>query len=122
MRVKIQDLSPVCVTRRRGADAFEALMKLDDGSNIEIDLNGTEMLSLSFLDELIYRLHQKLASERVAFVTSSPNHLAKLGRISGYRKIAVRRVVNGTPENVPPTESPALDMATVEETDPGRRR
>ena len=107
MRVKVQDLAPSCLTRHRGNQAYQTLLKMDDGSQIEVELDGAEILSLSFLDELVFRVNQTGAGDRLVLVSENPDHIGKLARISGFRGVTIRRMSNGRPEPIPPERSSA---------------
>lgn len=118
MLLHIEDLADVCVTRKRGREAFDAVVRRDDGAPMQIDLKGTKLLSLSFLDELIFDLSQAGMLSRLAFVAENENHVLKLGRVSGIRKLPVRRIVAGEPQIVEPNDGPTPTEVTASEEPP----
>ena len=89
--IDVKELSPVTLTRRRGAEAFGSLQARlgQQDRGVGIDLDSTEMLSASFLDELILRLAEHDLLKKVAFVTREPQTIRKLGIISHERKLTV---------------------------------
>jgi STAS-like domain of unknown function (DUF4325) len=89
MHIKVQDLSPVALTRKRGEEAFAIVASAMRGETIDLDLEGAEMLSRSFLDGLIGKLAEAHSLGKVVFVTSDPDALAKLGRIAAQRKVTI---------------------------------
>lgn len=89
-RISVLELSPVCVTRRRGAEAYEKLRPHLSRDRVEIDLSGVDLLSASFLDAIVSRLDRFGQLDGVIFVADDPASLNKLERIAGVHDIAVR--------------------------------
>ena len=89
-RIHISDLSEVTVTRARGAEAFDRLApQLSPDLMLELDLDGVDLLSPSFLDELILKLSKADAIEQVVFLTKDLVVLQKLRRAATYRRVAL---------------------------------
>jgi hypothetical protein len=92
MKISVKLLAPVTLTRKRGAEAFEALHRyLKSNTDVNIDLDATEMLSLSFLDELVVRLSDADLLRKAAFVTQDPATMRKLGIIAQERNLTLYR-------------------------------
>jgi len=108
MYLKLEDLAETSLNRKRAKEAYDALRRRDTGSQVEIDVNGVELPSLSFLDEFIFRLEKDGMLGRVLFVTAKPQHLAKLARVSEIRNIEIRRMVDDRPEVIEPKPGPKL--------------
>jgi len=92
--VPIGDLTPVAVTRARGAKAFEALMDVvrqsgQDASVVLVDTSGAKIVSGSFLDELVVRIDQihETSLPKIGFRVNSGAEEAKLERVCSLRKI-----------------------------------
>ena len=108
MYLKLEELAEASLNRKRGKEAYDALRRRDTGSQMEIDLNGVELPSLSFLDEFIFRLEKNGMLGRALFVTAKPQHLAKLARVSEIRNVEIRRMADGRPEVIEPKPGPKL--------------
>jgi hypothetical protein len=81
MIVTIKQLAPTPLTRLRGEEAFWALEpRLRTGSHVDIDLSGTPVLSMSFLDGLIDKLAASNLVSKVTFVSERPGHAAEAWR------------------------------------------
>jgi hypothetical protein len=86
----ISELTPITLTRKRGLDAFRALLvHLEHEKNVDIDLDDAIMMSMSFLDELIWRLAEANLLSRVAFVTRKAGTRRKLGNVAFERNVDV---------------------------------
>jgi|GEM_PF-1424459 len=106
----ILELTPITLTRRRGLDAFRALLvHLEREKDIDIELDEAVMLSMSFLDELIWRLAEANLLTRVAFVTRNAATRRKLGNIASERDVDVyvRRNGEARAASVPRISMPA---------------
>ncbi|MFW6158543.1 MAG: hypothetical protein ACOC8E_04210 [Planctomycetota bacterium] len=108
MQVQIAELTEKTLSRRRGKEAYDALVSRDDHDEIVIDLNGAEACSLSFLDELVCRMHGIGMLQRASFVTGNPQHIRKLGRVSAIRELTIYRMIDGKRELVEPVSVPPL--------------
>src|ERR1019366_1426900 len=90
MIVQIRELTPVTLTRKRGIDAYRRLLDiLNQERAIEIDLSEPIMLSMSFLDELVWRLAQAGHLRKVVFVAQTASVRRKLGNISYERGVNI---------------------------------
>ena len=92
--VPVRDLTPIAVTRARGAEAFETLMRLTSGcengaSTVLIDISDAKIVSSSFLDELVLRIAKRSdpKSPRFGFRVGSDEEAAKLEKVCSLRKV-----------------------------------
>lgn len=88
--IDIHNLSPVTITRQRGREAFGKLIALAPGDkHTEIDLSTAELISTSFLDELLLRLSKQggWSLDRVVFVLDSDEKLDRLVKICSLRQL-----------------------------------
>lgn len=87
--IHISELSRICATRRRGQEASSRLQPYLKRGVVEIDLDDVEILSTSFLDELISQLVKVNSIEKVVFKCSTSILEDKLARISGIRNTKI---------------------------------
>ena len=86
-RIGLTELATPCLTRDRGAEAYENLLpRLQD--RVELDLDA-DIISSSFLDELILRLDRDKLLDRVIFIVGESAHISKLEHISGTRETTI---------------------------------
>ena len=88
MKLNIKELSYPCVLRKRGFEASVELLKYTD-TEIEIDLRDVEVISLSFLDEFIYRINLANKLGLVVFKICNEAIKEKLERISAIRSVSI---------------------------------
>ena len=88
-QVHVRQLSQPSVTRARGAEASVSLARLLDNGPIELELDGVDLLSASFLDEIVRLLAKRSQIEKVTFVTDDILTLDKLKRISAVRNARI---------------------------------
>ena len=89
-KVELTELSSGFTTRRRGEEAYQRLLpKLRHGA-VVLRLDGTDVLSASFLDGLLLKLVNDGHHGNVVFVTSNPLTKTKLERLSGTRSVDIR--------------------------------
>ena len=114
--VNINQLSKPCISRARGNEAGEKIAQLIDQYNsLEIDLQGVELISLSYLDGIITRLLVSNNLEKVIFVTNERQHLDKLSQISSLRGISIyHRTLEKQPQIVTPKRQPPTKLVYVE--------
>ena len=108
MQARMDELVKATLSRKRGKQAYDALVSQDDGFQIVVDMTGTDACSLSFLDELVWRMHESDLLQRTVFVTSNPQHVMKLGRVSDIRHLTILRLVGAKIEIVEPVAGPTL--------------
>ena len=80
-RIGLTELATPCLTRARGAEAYENLRPRLRGK-VQLDLDA-DIVSSSFLDELILRLDRDKLLDRVIFIVGESAHISKLEHISG---------------------------------------
>lgn len=113
-QIRIEELSSPCVMRTRGQEAAHNLEEyLGVAQYIEIDLGNVEIVSMSFLDELIYRLHESTNLGKVIFRVGDSVIKDKLERIAQIRSVKIRcRSAEGKVNVVTPRPS-ILHEATL---------
>ena len=84
-RLRINEFVSSCMTRRRGEEAYQLLAPYMRSGPIEVEFDGANVVSSSFLDELVRNLNQADQTEAVTFVTDDDQILDKLARITGTR-------------------------------------
>lgn len=106
MRLDISKLSEHMVTRSRGAVAFKRLkMFLRRRRSADLVIGEGQLLSLSFLDQLVWDLSKSGDLHRVIFVLSEKDTLRKLSRVANIRgvDISYADAQTGARRNVRPT-------------------
>jgi len=93
-RIAISQLAFPCVTRARGEEASKKLQDYVGVDQIEVDFNGVEMISLSFLDGFISSL-MKINKEKNVVLVINPQIKEKLARIAGLRNATIYHCLNG---------------------------
>lgn len=83
--IHMHELARPCLTRRRGEEVYSRLQSGSYADPIEVDLNGVDLLSMSFLDGLIAKLLSANEASRITFVTDDEAVLHKLARIAEIR-------------------------------------
>ena len=105
-RVEISQLASPCMARRRGEEAYEALVTYLRKGPVDILLDGVGIVSTSFLDALVCNLSRAGQTDAVSFVSGDPSILDKLARISGARSVTISaRSANGKRYRVTPMMS-----------------
>jgi hypothetical protein len=87
--ISIRDLNQVTVTRARGQEAAPLLVDRARDDSVEIMLDDAEIVSGSFLDELIRRTDEAHLLRRVTFVTARESTIRRLKAIAANRTIVV---------------------------------
>ncbi len=111
MRLGIAELTQSGLTRKNGRDAAQTLLARDDGSEIIIDLDGTEFLSLSFLDEFVELATEAGILGRISFATEQQGRLDILGRVSDARDVVLYHLAGG--KRAPVKRKPAPKLIEV---------
>ena len=113
-QIRIEDLSLSCIMRSSGQ---EAARKLEEcfgiTEHIEIDLNNVEIVSMSFLDELIYRLYESTNLDKVIFRVCDVFIKDKLERIAQIRSVRIRYRSGEEGISIATPRSPILHEATL---------
>lgn len=86
--VRIKKIAPRFLTRDRGREAYEKLepMKYD---TLTIDLNSIQLISYSFLDEIVLRAAKADRLKNIIFKTDDDYVLDKLAHIAGTRRVNI---------------------------------
>lgn len=89
-RLLVKELSESTVTRPRGHEAYRELLEyLKTGEPLEIDLRGQELISGSFLDEIIINLKASNLLDKVTFLLSAEDTYKRLARIAATRNAQI---------------------------------
>ena len=89
IRIPFKDLSQSGIGRARGHLAFRNLQTHLTAESVEIDFAGQDLVSMSFLDELLLRLIESNQLEKIVFVASDPLVLEKLAQVSAIRNATI---------------------------------
>ena len=87
--VSLIDLSPAFSTRKRGAETYVKLLPLLQDGPVVLDLDGIDLMPVSFLDGLMLRLMESGHAEDVSFKATNPLAIDKLRRLSGLRGVDI---------------------------------
>ena len=84
--VQLKDLAPSAVSRSRGLEAYEAILKrLKPGVCLDVDLRGQELISMSFLDEMVIKLQAANLLDKVTFLFAADDIHQRLAQIAAIR-------------------------------------
>lgn len=87
--IQITDLASPCITRMRGKEAAAKLLEIVKKEQVIIDLNESDSLSVSFLDEIIFWLATSANLQRTIFKVNSKLIRDKLAHIASFRNTTV---------------------------------
>jgi hypothetical protein len=87
--INAHDLSPVTVTRARGEEAAPRLLSILESEPVELALDDAELISGSFLDEIIRQVSAAQKLRQVTFVSEKESTIRKLKTIAANRNIHV---------------------------------
>jgi len=88
-RITFNELSESGIGRARGHLAFRNLQTHLAAESVEIDFAGQDLVSMSFLDELVLRLIESNKLAKVVFVGSDPLVLEKLAQVAAIRNATI---------------------------------
>lgn len=86
--VDITNLTNPCITRSRGKEAALKLSSYIDKYHVAIDLRNAELVSLSYLDELICHYLDSVNKGNIIFI-SNKNIDSKLSKIAAVRSVTI---------------------------------
>lgn len=96
--VYIKDLCPSCINRWKAKEAASRLIGyVQNAKPLVIDLGHIEILSFSFLDELIFWLAASANMRNVIFRIDNATLKDKLARIVAIRNVDLYYQYNGKP-------------------------
>lgn len=87
-RVSINRLPSPFITRGRAKEAYHGLRDHIAAGPIELDLNTADLISLSFLDEIILRLKEADQLDKVIFLATNQHVQDKLKQIASVRNVS----------------------------------
>lgn len=108
--VDITELTNPCITRNRGKEAAEKLSNYVGSCLVDINLNNADVISLSFLDELIHHYTKAVDNGHITFSTTNKSVEAKLSRIAAVRSVTIHCRGLNRKEYIIPTRQ--YDMPT----------
>jgi len=112
----ITELSSVCSTRKRGLEAWENLKRHLDTDSIEIDLGNVDIVSFSFLDELIRQIVAgQVDPQRIIFKVSDPAVRDKLEREAAIRCVFLQYWSDGKLNQIVPKPPLSSEATFVSE-------
>jgi hypothetical protein len=84
--IPVSQLANSAMTRQRGREASTRLLSyLDSYDSIQIDSRATDLVSSSYLDEIVLNLKAAGAFDRVVFLVSDQTVLHRLAGIAAVR-------------------------------------
>jgi hypothetical protein len=84
--IQLKDLAASAVSRSRGLEAYQGILKhLQPGASLEIDLRGQELISMSFLDEVVINLQSANLLDRITFIFAADDIHQRLAQIAAIR-------------------------------------
>ena len=87
--VSLLDLAPAFSTRKRGSETYVKLLPLLQDGPIVLDLDGIDLMPVSFLDGLMLGLMESGHVEDVSFKSTNSLAIDKLRRLSGLRGVDI---------------------------------
>jgi hypothetical protein len=88
--VQLKDLTPSAVSRSRGNEAYHKIMQhLDAEDSMEIDLRGQDLISISFLDEVVIKLQSVNLLDKVTFIFVADDIHQRLAQIAAIRSAQI---------------------------------
>ena len=88
-RIPIENLTPSSVSRARGSEAFDKLKSYLTSDDVEISFKEKDLVSISFLDELVLRLLESHYLRRVIFVATTQDLREKLAQVAAIRNAEI---------------------------------
>ena len=85
----ISDFIERGLLRRRGEQVYEKLSQLLETDEVELNLDGTRSMSMSFIDGIVLSLLNNGQLEKITFITDRETSLRKLSRIVEIRNIPI---------------------------------
>lgn len=112
--VSIKKLAPSCVSRARGFTAFRNLSSYLSSGDVEVNFAGQELVSISFIDELVLRLMERNQLPNVVFVVATPDIVERLAQVAAIRDadIYIRSKPGEEKKKVEPKQTPELVIQT----------
>ena len=109
--ISLLNLSPAFSTRKRGAETYFKLLPLLQDGPVVLDLDGIELMPVSFLDGLMLRLMESGHAEDVSFKATNSLAIDKLRRLSGLRGVDIfLHRPSGRLEKLEPRHPDALEV------------
>lgn len=88
--LSIRELSSSTVTRTKGNEAYRNLTgHLASADRLWIDLRDHELISFSFLDQLISRLDDSQVLHKITFILASDSSYERLAQIAALRNAII---------------------------------
>lgn len=110
-KVSIKNMVSASVSRARGYEAFQNLASyLSFGGDVEISFEGQDIVSVSFMDELVLRLVEANHLHHVVFVVSTQDLVQKLAKVAAIRdaEIFIRSKAGQEKILVAPKQAPEI--------------
>ncbi|MFC1947544.1 hypothetical protein ACFLXY_06465 [Chloroflexota bacterium] len=86
---RLRDLPFPCISRIRGKSAALQVLERVKQSPLHIDMRDVDMLSMSFMDELVFHLAASANMRNVVFIIDDQVLLNKLAHIADIRQINI---------------------------------
>ena len=109
--IPIKNLSPFTATRARGQKAHLNLIEhLRGGESVILDLRCQELISMSFLDEIILSLKSLGSLEKVTFLFDDPVIHQRIARIAAFREATIFYQSTESEQHKPIEPQPSPDL------------
>ena len=120
-RVSVKELSESGVSRARGNIAFRTLQGYLSSELVELDFSDEDLISLSFLDEMVLRLMESKQLQKVVFFATDPLIQQKLAQVASVRNATIFfRSDKGQPRQViQPKPTPSISLKSARGSIPG---
>lgn len=111
--IPVTNLSPSTTTRPRGNQAYRSLKEhLKSGESVSVDLRGPDLISISFLDEIVMNLKDSDLLDKVTFIFTDRAVQQRIARIAAFRQASIfcKRSESEPREPITPQPSPDLQL------------
>lgn len=110
--ISVTQLAPSGISRARGHQAFENLQNYLSNGPVEIDLNHSDLLSISFLDELVLKLLAANQLQNVSFLVADLSVQQRLAHVAALRdaRIQYRTTKGGMTAVIDPRPAPRVEL------------
>lgn len=88
--IPVTKLASSTATRLRGQGAYVNLVEyLKGGESVSLDLRGQELISMSFLDQIVLNLKAADLLDKVTFLLNEPAIHQRIARIAAFRDAVI---------------------------------
>ena len=91
--IRLADLAMQCVSREKGRALATEILRIAGDNDILLDLSDVEILTTSFIDELVLRISEAGKLEHTTFRYTSEVAQERLERVTRFRPGIVLRLL-----------------------------